>query len=115
MRAPVKGTLPGCPVRTTGTWMRRFSTAGLARGGVGYVTATAAPSGNTDPPSKTTTPLWTRPGMTMPSLFVARDREARGNPGAASLLRAARKSPDAGNQPLGRRHVRLVVLAEFLT
>src|SRR6266496_3162532 len=37
---------------------------------------TAAPSGNAGSPSKTTTPLCTRPGMTMQSLFDVRQMEA---------------------------------------
>src|SRR5438128_1830317 len=37
---------------------------------------TAAPSGNAGSPSKTTTPLCTRPGMTMQSLFGAWRMEA---------------------------------------
>src|SRR5947207_9672475 len=63
--------------------MRRFSRAGLVLGGAGYVTVTAAPSGNADSPSKTTTPFCTRPGMTMRSLFAAWDLESSANPANA--------------------------------
>ncbi len=87
MRAPVNGTLPGSPVRTSGVWMRRLLTTGLAVASAGYVMVTTAPSGKADPPSNTTTPFCTRPEMTMPSFFISE----QGNQDQASARATLRR------------------------
>jgi len=94
MRSPVNWTLPGRSLRTSGTWMRRFSPTAVDPPAAGYETLTAAPSGNGGPPSKTTTPLCTRPGMIMQSLFYAGRPETRANRATQSWRRAMTGSPD---------------------
>src|SRR5437870_3438711 len=111
MRSPVSCTLPGLALRISGTWMRRLSTTGSAPARAGYETVTAAPSGNAGPLSRTTTPLCTRPGMTMHSLFVAQWMESSAmqvttfHPQRRHVAPALVQSPQAGGAGEGQRLV----------
>lgn len=58
--------------------MRCFFSLGADSASAGNVTVTAAPSGNADASSSTTTPLCTRPEIFMELLFAVRQLESSG-------------------------------------
>src|SRR5208337_1335049 len=74
-RWPVNRRLPGCLDRTRGNSIRCCPT-GFVSGAAPEETITSVPSGNGSSPSSTTTPLWTRPRISILAFSVVLSSES---------------------------------------
>jgi len=100
---PVNCRLPGRLDRTRGNSIRCFPT-GFVSGAAPEETITSVPSGNGGSPSRTTTPLWTRPRISIPAFSVVL---SSGSSPPFFSLRSIDEQRGTLNQRQDRLHPRL--------
>ncbi len=97
---PVNCRVPGRWDRTRGNSIRCFPT-GFVSGAAPQETITSMPSGNGSSPSRTTTPLWTRPRISIPVFSVVL---SSGSSPPFVSLRSIDEQPGTLNQLQNRLH-----------